>query len=119
MNKFTIDSLRVVCGVYAMITALGLVWFAGSLNAYWNTYALVTFIAFIVGASTHAKAYQSKYRYTIAGLYALAVILTFPILYFDLTLINGADSPAMMIRSVGCLVLGILAGECIKKSTRS
>lgn len=119
MNKTTINTLRVICGVFAMITALGWVWFAGSFSPYWNTYALVTFIAYIVGASSPAKAYQSKYRFTIAGLYVLAIILTFPILYFDLKLINGADYQAMMIRGVECLVFGMLAREGIKTRTKS
>ena len=107
-----------MCGVFAMIIALGWVWFAGSFSAYWNIYALGTFVAFVVGALSPAKAYQSKYSRVITSFYLLAIILTFPILYLDFNLINGADYPAMMIRGAECIVLGVLAREGIRASEK-
>jgi len=115
MNKSIFDAARVACGVFAMITALGWLWFAGRFSAYWNMYALVNFVAFVVGALSPSKAYDSKYRNAYMSLYIFAIMLTLPILYLDFNLINGSDYPAMMIRGAECIVLGVLAKEGKRK----
>jgi hypothetical protein len=113
MNEPTINTFRIIAGIFAMITALGWLWFAGSFSIAWHGYALLMAVAFLVATISPSRVYRSKYKHVIAAIYLIGIVGTIPIIYEDYTLINGADYSAMIIRVIEIVVLGALAREAL------
>ncbi len=105
-----LKSLRIASAVFAFITICGWFWSAGSNpSILWHGWAFITTVVLITASLSPSRLYKTKTKYVIASIYLTGILVTLPVIYEDYTLINGADYPAMIIRSVEIYVLGTLA----------
>ncbi len=96
---------------------LGYVWFLKYHGYMETTYFITSLLAVWGVAAIPRHFYQSSIltRYFVRIICACAVISTLPMIYRDITLINGADFPAVAIRSIVVAVEIIMLVETYKK----
>lgn len=116
---FAVSTLAVIArGVAVVLSApfcLAYLWFRDSFNAVWLAYFFTSIPCMVI---VPILPRQLLYRFLpVRVLVVLAcstsIVLTLPIMHDDLTLVNGADDPAFMIRCVQVFALAVLILEAV------
>ena len=105
---------RTAAAFFAAVSILGFMWFLGSHDSLTIAYFLATVVALIAFATFPRKSLTSlRIRTLLVVAAATAVALTIPQMYRDLTLINGADYPALVLRFLECLIFFVMGLESL------
>jgi len=108
LNLFRWSSVILIPGYM-----IGWLMFVDTLGPLMHVYFLTTLMAFIFVASCSKKYYESDMRYILFTVYAVAILVTMPVIYQDATTSYGVDIMAIFMRSISVLILAVLAKEAI------
>jgi hypothetical protein len=105
---------RAAAALFAFVSVLGFLLFLGFHDSLSIAYFMVTILALIAFAAFPRKFLASMPIRTLLIVAAVAAIATtIPQMYRDLTLINGADHPAFVLRFVECLIFLVMGLEAL------
>ncbi len=107
---------KIVAGWFALINILGYAWFPLDSRAFFDhAYFVVTFIA-LAGFAVVPRRILLRFRTLIVGLAAVAIALSVPQMFQDITLQGGADYFAVVLRLIVCALLGLMSIEALRAS---
>lgn len=94
---------------------LGFLWFFGSFNGMWLAYWFTSVPCMVIVPILPRR---FLYRFLLVRAVVVlacgaSILLTLPIMHFDLTLVNGADYPAFVLRCIQAAALAVLLVEAI------
>lgn len=105
---------RAAAAFFAFVSVLGFLLFLGSHNSLTIAYFVTTIVALTAFAALPRKFLESlRIRALLIVVAAAAVAATIPQMYRDLTLMNGADHPAFVLRFLVCLILLVMGLEAL------
>ena len=102
---------------FALTSFLGFVWFA-SHDTKTSVYFVVTIVSLLLFAFFPRRSYPAAW-WAITTLAIVALIVSIPQMYADLTLVNGADYGALTLRLIICLLFVIMVVEAVLKRYRN
>ena len=87
---------------------LGFLWFSDSFDATWLAYWFTSIPCMVIAPILPRRFFYPNLFVRLLVILACSssILLTLPIMHFDLALVNGADYPAFMMR---CIQTGALA----------
>lgn len=94
---------------------LGFLWFFDSFDAMWLAYWFTSIPCMVIVPILPRRfLYQFLLvRLLVVLICTSSILLTLPIMHFDLTLVNGADYPAFMMRCIQTGALAVLILEAV------
>lgn len=119
MKDETFYNIKIAAGFLVLATVLGWVWYFDSFNILWHMYFSTMTISLVGIVVFPRKIYRSSFRHLFAAIFVITIIATLPVLYQDITLVNGPDSPAIVIRSVQVYILYLMTREAISNTVKT
>jgi hypothetical protein len=105
---------RAAAAFFALVSALGFLWFLGYHDSLTIAYFMTTVVALIAFAVLPRRFLASTRIGTLVTIVAVAAVATtIPQMYRDLTLINGPDHPAFVLRGVVCAIFLLMGLEAL------
>jgi hypothetical protein len=101
---------RALAGFLLLTDIVGVLFYATKLSSLWLAYAALVVIALSVFCFL-PRSQLRRVRWLVAGLAVATVCATIPVAYQDLTLVNGADHGALVLRAFLVAILAIMFME--------
>ena len=101
-----IDGSRAFAGLLLLAHVVGVLFYGSKLSSLWVAYAALVVAALSVFCFL-PRGQLRRVRGLVSGLAVAAVCATFAVAYQDITLVNGADYGALVLRAgvVGILIV--------------